>query len=70
MTITDAGQSTVEAQRDLCRTAELVMEDRPDCPACGAGPEDQATMARVPDGWLELAILVCTRCAQDHPAWF
>lgn len=69
MTLID-GKGTKAATGTMGALAELPLEDRPSCPACGAGPALQATVAWVPDGALEIVILACTSCAKDHPVWF
>lgn len=70
MTVVDTEETLVAAQRGTDRPSELHVDDRPECPSCGAEAAMQATVSRVPDGALELAILVCTQCAKDHPVWF
>lgn len=69
MTLIDGGQTKTAAERTR-NLAELRLEDRPPCPACGAEPALQTTVAREPDGALEIVILACTACAKDHPVWF
>jgi len=70
MSIINAEHTLVEAQHATTKPLEIPVEDKPSCPACDAGPERQATVARLPDGALEIVILVCAQCAKDHPIWF
>lgn len=44
--------------------------DAPECPSCGATPNQQLPVAGLQDGKVARNDFRCARCAYEHPVWW
>ena len=52
------------------QTVAVVENEKPHCPECDAEPVCQAMVSTSRDGALQLVVLECRNCGEQHPIWF